>query len=150
MPMPVITMAMPPTTTATTAAAVASPRWAGARVWCARPRAPAADAAGIDRRLLIGDGLYVGTGIGAATLLYSRDSDALPAAAGTEHRPPRPPRGLGDLRVRRHPRRTRRLLRLCGIRGIAPVHRRAGADRRLPDAGRVRLGVRGDRLRPRH
>src|SRR5688500_1512075 len=57
-PIPVITSAMPSTMTATVAAAVASPRWAGASVWWPRPRAPAADAARIGLRLVMGDGLY--------------------------------------------------------------------------------------------
>ena len=57
-PIPVMTSAMPPTTTPTVAAAVASPRWPGAREWCPRPRAPVRDAAGIDRLVVIGDGLY--------------------------------------------------------------------------------------------
>src|SRR6186997_2885346 len=58
MPIPVMTSATPPTITATVAAAAASPRCSGARECAPRGRAPAAEAARIGRRLVIGDGLY--------------------------------------------------------------------------------------------
>src|SRR3990170_2511298 len=61
-PMPVMTSAIPPTMTATVAAAVASPRCAGARLCAPRARAPAEEAARIGRRLVIGDGLYAEPG----------------------------------------------------------------------------------------
>src|SRR6186713_2481005 len=89
MPTPVMTRAIPPTTTATVAAAAASPRCSGARVWAPRGRAPAAEAARIGRRLVIGDGLYAAPGAPAAGRILPRPMPfELPVDPRQERRAP--------------------------------------------------------------
>ena len=133
---PVMTSAMPPTTTPTVAAAVASPRWAGREGVVPAP----ARSGG-------GRGANRSSGWSSATDCtryadwpcmrpYTPRRDAVRAAAGSAHGAPHPHHAVGQLRIRARAGGAGRVLRLRRLRGVAPA--RPTARRPAPTAARRR------------